>query len=169
MSAAPLTCRAARLAAPKDVGSRTTNWSGPKRAVSKVHGVAHRAIIPCKLCCKHGADHRIDESTERRKASKAELIALSMASCSVPGIALADDGSGFSFVALGKLGIILLVADLITGIVLGKNVFKMLSGSEEGGGGDWKEKVADSLMEKMKEKEASEKEASEKEAENKEQ
>ena len=60
---------------------------------------------------------------------------------------------GFSFVALGKLGVILLVADVITGIVLGKNVFKMMSGSEEGKEGDWKSKMADSLMEKMAEKE----------------
>jgi hypothetical protein len=46
------------------------------------------------------------------------------------------------------------VADVITGIVLGKNVLKMFGGDKRGEGSpDWKEKAADELMKKIKEKE----------------
>ena len=57
--------------------------------------------------------------------------------------------TGFNFMALGKVGVILLVADVITGIVLGKNVLKMMgiTKSDEGSP-DWKEKLADDIMQK---------------------
>jgi hypothetical protein len=64
--------------------------------------------------------------------------------------------TGFSFAALGKVGVILLVADIITGLVLGKNVFNMMSGDKSGDDKPkgWKDKIADDIMEKLKEKEA---------------
>lgn len=72
--------------------------------------------------------------------------------------------------ALGKLGLILLVADIITGIVLGKNVLNFL-GKRDDDQGDvkegWKEKVANEIMEKVKEKQAAANGAADKDREQK--
>eukprot|EP00854_Cymbomonas_tetramitiformis_P011306 gene11306-13358_t len=63
--------------------------------------------------------------------------------------------AGFNLEVLGKWAVILLLADVISGLILGKNLFKLL-GNKDGGSGesaDWKEKFADQIMEKMQEKE----------------
>eukprot|EP00746_Dinoflagellata_sp_MGD_P076348 gnl/MRDRNA2_/MRDRNA2_30751_c0_seq2.p1 gnl/MRDRNA2_/MRDRNA2_30751_c0~~gnl/MRDRNA2_/MRDRNA2_30751_c0_seq2.p1 ORF type:complete len:171 (-),score=24.84 gnl/MRDRNA2_/MRDRNA2_30751_c0_seq2:99-611(-) len=49
---------------------------------------------------------------------------------------------------LGKLGGILLFADIVTGLILGKSVIGIIK--TDGKGDGWKEKLTDQIMEKMK-------------------
>eukprot|EP00238_Polyblepharides_amylifera_P001821 CAMPEP_0196573738 /NCGR_PEP_ID=MMETSP1081-20130531/3592_1 /TAXON_ID=36882 /ORGANISM="Pyramimonas amylifera, Strain CCMP720" /LENGTH=134 /DNA_ID=CAMNT_0041891559 /DNA_START=381 /DNA_END=785 /DNA_ORIENTATION=- len=84
-----------------------------------------------------------------------QLAAMWALSLGAPEVVRADEGEGFSLATAGKWAVILLVADLITAAVLGKSAFNFLSGDKSGDGksADWKEKFADQMMDKMKDKE----------------
>eukprot|EP00873_Tetraselmis_striata_P040498 jgi/Tetstr1/460762/TSEL_005947.t1 len=89
-----------------------------------------------------------------RRGSLASLAAL--ASALAPAAALAAeaagdaagaDGSGGGMLAkAGKLGGILLLADIVTGIVLGKSALDMFNRKDGSGGSSWKERLADKIM-----------------------
>lgn len=90
-----------------------------------------------------------DETLDRRSAVAAAVVTL----LTVPSRVLAyeeeaasDGDGGGMLLKAGKLGGILLLADVITGLVLGKSAFDFFSKKEGRGEGSWKEKLVDKIM-----------------------
>uniref|UniRef100_A0A061RAK1 Peptide-methionine (R)-S-oxide reductase n=1 Tax=Tetraselmis sp. GSL018 TaxID=582737 RepID=A0A061RAK1_9CHLO len=60
--------------------------------------------------------------------------------------AAAPKGAQGMFVKAGKLGAILIFADLVTGAVLGKSAFDIFQGKTQESSAGWKEKLADRIL-----------------------